>query len=245
MKKFSIYEETLNWCKKNNIRHLAEKVSASTNDSAKNEALQPNDPSSANDDLKLYITDRQTAGRGRSKNSWQNTEPGHSLMCSWSYLCKLNPQAVTGPIVGLALYTALSKIFSLKKLSIKPPNDIYLEDKKILGILVETVSFAGSSRLIIGFGLNVFSSPAEIKTAGHLSQKTTITPGNWHSWLSETNELLLEAARAAQATHLTETQRKNLLSAMNAHPLLSTPYQSISPFGDLVKNNETISWRNL
>lgn len=239
MEHISIFDETVNWCKKNNILYRAERTTTSTNDLAKDEAFK------LKDNFKLYIADQQTLGRGRSTNLWHNTSPGHSLMCSWSYLCKMNPQAITGPTVGLALYTSLSKIFSLKELSIKPPNDIYLVDKKILGILVETISSIEVSRLIIGFGLNVFSHPSDLRAAGHLSEKTKITVENWHHWLSQANDNLLEASRSVQATHLTVVQRQNLLTAMNANPLLDSPYQSVSPFGDLAKNDKTISWRDL
>ncbi len=237
--KFSIFEETRRWAHERDVACDAHATVSSTNDLAKTEAFKPIDH------VKLYLTDAQTAGRGRSQNTWLNPAVGDSLMCSWSFRCRQNPQAVTGPLIGLALYQALHKAFTLSQLSIKAPNDIYLGEKKILGILVETVSRGDEARLIIGFGLNVFSHPADLPLAGHLSTGTDLTVVMWHEFMHKVLLHLQEAARAALATHITDAQRETLLAALNANPLLDSQYLSVSPFGDLVQRHHTTSWRNL
>ena len=50
----------------------------------------------------------------------------------------------------------------------KPPNDLYIKDKKIAGILPEILDQGAGRALILGLGLNVFSHPAGIPNAGHL-----------------------------------------------------------------------------
>ena len=46
-----------------------------------------------------------------------------------------------------------------KKIKIKQPNDILIDNKKICGILVESSKYKKNLYLIIGIGLNLISSP--------------------------------------------------------------------------------------
>ena len=238
-KKFSIYSETEKWLKEKDVLHSAAHVTTSTNEKAKEEAFL------VNESPKVYLTDNQISGRGRGKNLWHNSLAGDSLLCTWSLHMQSSPQAITGPLMGLSLYTSLQMAFAIPTLNIKPPNDIYLGNHKLLGLLVENVQSGESSRLIIGVGLNVFSHPQEIQTAGHLSTQVKVTKKKWRIFLESLSNELFEAARASQAQHLTESQRNRLLFALNLHPTLSEKYTSVSPFGDLITRQKSISWRDL
>jgi biotin-[acetyl-CoA-carboxylase] ligase BirA-like protein len=237
--KFSIFQETKDWLKEKNVSFSADEHTTSTNDVAKIEALI------LSDELKVYLADQQAAGRGRHTNTWSNTNSGDALLCTWSFACYQHPQAITGPLFGLAVFTALQKTLRLSGLSIKPPNDLYLSDKKISGILAETIQSGQATRLIVGVGLNVFSSPTSVEIASHLSSKINITRQLWRIFLDELLFQMQEAAHSSQAAHLTETQRDHLLTAVNACPIKRAPYMSVSPFGDLVLKDQTISWRDL
>ena len=46
-----------------------------------------------------------------------------------------------------------------KKIKVKPPNDILIDNKKICGILVESIKYKNKLYLIVGIGLNLQSSP--------------------------------------------------------------------------------------
>ena len=46
-----------------------------------------------------------------------------------------------------------------KKIKIKQPNDILIDNKKICGILVESIKYKKNLYLIVGIGLNLISSP--------------------------------------------------------------------------------------
>lgn len=113
----------------------------------------------------LYIirTDYQTAGRGQAGNGWES-EKGKNLLFSAllryeGLLAK--EQWRLSMLVAVALREAILKVFRDKtlqsdKLSIKWPNDIYYEDKKLVGILIENMlQGAEVGYTIAGVGVNV------------------------------------------------------------------------------------------
>ena len=106
------------------------------------------------DDLTFVRADHQTAGKGRNQRIWQS-EPGENLL--FSLLIK-DPDYF--PLYrSISIITALSIAQVLKKQGIeamiKWPNDVYVEGRKICGILLESVTRKSMECLIIGVGLNV------------------------------------------------------------------------------------------
>ena len=91
----------------------------------------------------------QTAGRGQTGNGWESEE-GKNLLCSillptWKNLFELNI------IVSVAVQRLLGEAFTIKW-----PNDIYWQDKKVAGILIENAIIGNEVRYsIAGIGLNV------------------------------------------------------------------------------------------
>ena len=109
-------------------------------------------------ELVCIYTFNQTMGRGQRGRYWES-EPYKNLCVSFYKLLsnkaskdiffKLNM------IVSLKMIGILKK-YSIPKLSIKWPNDILSENKKIAGILIETSLKNGRlNDFIIGIGLNV------------------------------------------------------------------------------------------
>ena len=104
----------------------------------------------------------QTAGRGQTGNSWES-EKGKNLICS--VLLPPNKNLYFLNIaVSVAIYRVIrsfvferSGLCSLSEaVSIKWPNDIYYEDKKIAGILIENAIIGNEIKYsIAGIGLNV------------------------------------------------------------------------------------------
>lgn len=104
----------------------------------------------------------QTAGRGQRGNSWE-AAPGENL--TFSLLLRPHRldavrQFELSMIVSLAIVESLDSIFaeygSDLKAKVKWPNDIYVGDKKICGILIENkLSGSAIERAIVGIGLNV------------------------------------------------------------------------------------------
>lgn len=100
----------------------------------------------------LAIAKVQTSGRGRRGNKWISTE-GAAL---FSFVLKHDIEIPEEEYMKLPLLVGYSLLYSLKKIEnldykFKWTNDLYLEDKKISGILVEKIK----DNYIIGIGLNV------------------------------------------------------------------------------------------
>lgn len=152
------------WAEKSNVRVEYYKEATSTNDLAKQMDYE-------RFDLVLFATENQTKGRGRGSNTWTNPEKGSSLLSSWSFGMDKAPQPTMTLLLGLGVYRALQQVFGFKNLRLKEPNDIYLGNKKVGGILVEVLSQGNQHRLIIGIGLNVFKKP-ELEIATCLAEHT-------------------------------------------------------------------------
>ena len=108
------------------------------------------------EDMTMVIADSQTAGRGQRGNSWESERGKNLTMTLLHRPAGLHPreQFAISEAVAIAVtdYLADEGI----EASIKWPNDIYVGNKKIAGILIEhsvTSSEIGHSR--IGLGLNV------------------------------------------------------------------------------------------
>ena len=100
----------------------------------------------------LIITDYQKKGRGRRGNKWIST-PGNNL--TFSLILEKNKQYNSGLfsiLSGLAIVKGIQQFTGIK-CSLKWPNDIILNDKKIGGILIETKN--DNPYLVIGIGINV------------------------------------------------------------------------------------------
>lgn len=97
----------------------------------------------------------QSKGKGRLGRTWEANKD-ESLM--FSVLIKdkklLQNASKLSLVAGVAVFKYLEQI-GLKNVSIKWPNDIYVDGKKICGILLESVSHEKVDAAIIGIGLNV------------------------------------------------------------------------------------------
>ena len=119
----------------------------STNDLARDERFRQGD---------VIVAERQTAGRGQRGNRW-SSEAGTNL----TFTMVLEPkeleaenQFYVSRAVTLAVTDMLAR-FGIGA-SVKWPNDIYVDDRKICGILIEH-DLMGSNvvRSIAGIGINV------------------------------------------------------------------------------------------
>jgi len=110
------------------------------------------------------FAEEQTEGRGRLGRPWispKNKNIYFSL--SWHFNKPVSELSGLSLAVGIALIYALKKITPFEKTKIKWPNDILFNDKKLAGILIETVPRKTSCSVIIGIGLNVNLQSDETK----------------------------------------------------------------------------------
>ena len=107
----------------------------------------------------VVVTDCQCAGRGQRGNSWE-AEPGANL--TFSVLLRpegidASTQYAVSEAVALAIVESLDPLVpDTSRLSIKWPNDIYYDNMKICGILIEnTLTGMAVGRSIAGIGINI------------------------------------------------------------------------------------------
>jgi BirA family transcriptional regulator, biotin operon repressor / biotin---[acetyl-CoA-carboxylase] ligase len=102
--------------------------------------------------------DEQTAGRGYGENRWES-EAGKNLTFSLVikplYIHPANQFAIT-QLVSVALQKTIKNITGRNDIRIKWPNDLYVGNKKLAGILIQNIIKGDEIDLsIIGIGLNV------------------------------------------------------------------------------------------
>jgi len=106
----------------------------------------------------VVVAEEQTYGKGTGNSRWESEQDKNltfSLILSPKHI-RAQQQFLLTQIVSLSLHKCLSKELSKEKIRIKWPNDIYVGDKKIAGILIQNLIKASEiSHCIIGIGLNV------------------------------------------------------------------------------------------
>jgi BirA family biotin operon repressor/biotin-[acetyl-CoA-carboxylase] ligase len=106
----------------------------------------------------LLLAEEQTAGRGRLGRGWQS-EAGSSLTFS------LGLALAPADWSGLSLAVGVSLAESLHpRVQLKWPNDLWVDGRKLAGILVETASFGAAEAeryAVVGVGINVAPRAAD------------------------------------------------------------------------------------
>ncbi|MEY8620294.1 biotin--[acetyl-CoA-carboxylase] ligase [Staphylococcus xylosus] len=125
-----------------------------------------------NTDTFLILSDEQTKGKGRFNRPWLSTR-GKGLWMS----VVLRPNVPFDMITKFNLFMALGirdaiQAFSEAPVSVKWPNDIYINNKKVCGFLTEMVANSdGIEAVICGIGINMNQTQTDFE--GELSQKAT------------------------------------------------------------------------
>ena len=100
----------------------------------------------------IVAAKNQTSGRGRRGNTWSSSEG----MALFSFLLKTENKLDILEYTKLPLIAGISTLVALKKIkdgayNFKWTNDVFLDNKKLCGILIEKVQ----ENFIIGIGINV------------------------------------------------------------------------------------------
>ena len=112
------------------------------------------------DDLTVVVSKHQTQGRGRNGNIWSNKP---SLNLAFSIYKRfsdfeIDKKFMLNVISSISVYETLKK-YNLFDMTIKWPNDIMTEDKKISGILIENnIRGKKIKHSVIGIGININQS---------------------------------------------------------------------------------------
>lgn len=110
------------------------------------------------------ISECQLAGRGRRGRTWVSPFASHLYFSLyWRFDSGIERVSGLSLLVGIAVVNTLEKM-GLKGASLKWPNDIYYQGKKLAGILIELHAQATEAcHCIIGIGINVRMSPEQAK----------------------------------------------------------------------------------
>ena len=105
----------------------------------------------------LIVAKKQTKGRGRYGNKWIYLKNNLFMSVFFNLNNNIGLKKLTYiscKIVKISLLKLLNK-----KIMIKRPNDLLIDNKKICGILQEIVFFKKKKFVIIGIGINIDRSP--------------------------------------------------------------------------------------
>jgi len=111
------------------------------------------------------VASEQTAGRGRLERQWISPKDAGLY---FSVVLRPRIHQSSWPLIALAaalaVHDALLEAYSLKT-DVKWPNDILSNNRKLCGILAETVETTIGRALVLGIGINLTSSafPAEVQ----------------------------------------------------------------------------------
>jgi BirA family biotin operon repressor/biotin-[acetyl-CoA-carboxylase] ligase len=186
----------------------------STNSLAQQLAQQSSTP-----DGSVVITDNQTAGRGQRGNTWEALQ---GLNFTFSILVKptfLSPtdQFYLNIAVALGIFNYLKQKTD-RHVTIKWPNDILIERKKICGILIEnTLQGTLIHHSVLGIGLNMNQQSFSNEKATSLK----MISGQDYILAFELDELLLHIER-----------QYLLLRQGNSQQLLKSYYEHLFGMGE-------------
>lgn len=171
---------THQWLSKNQFASHYFTNTTSTNLLAKEAAMGEESAAS------FYVAETQSAGRGQGQNKWFNSEVGTNLLMTCSLRSQTPPQPELCLTFGEHLHAACLKAWPSLNWRVKPPNDLYLSDRKVAGILLESVSQGSQFRLLFGLGFNVLNFPKDTQLAAtcvqeHLSEP--LTKEVWEAFL--------------------------------------------------------------
>lgn len=128
----------------------------------------------------LFVANMQTAGRGRSGHSFYSPE-NSGVYFSYVFTPSKGIQAATHATTKAAVCVckAISDLYGLEP-SIKWVNDVYINDRKVCGILSEAITGGGLDQgsVVVGIGINISTQdfPEDImSTAGAISDSNTVS----------------------------------------------------------------------
>ncbi|AVJ15879.1 bifunctional biotin--[acetyl-CoA-carboxylase] ligase/biotin operon repressor BirA [Serratia rhizosphaerae] len=102
------------------------------------------------------VAEYQQAGRGRRGRQWVSPF-GANLYLSMFWRLEQGPAAAIGLslVIGIVMTEVLQRL-GAEKVRVKWPNDLYLNDRKLAGILVELTGKTGdAAQIVIGAGINL------------------------------------------------------------------------------------------
>lgn len=235
----SINLKTHQWAEEKQLTSFYFPEITSTNDVAKKEFA------STGKEFALYVADHQTDGRGRGSNTWQNMSGGETLLSTWCFRLDTGPQPILTPLLGLALYESLYVFDSSLPLRLKAPNDLYLGDGKLSGLLVEVEQKGNESLIFVGLGLNATAAPKVDLPTSCLKDKAPGFEAQWPEFCKFLYNQFLIAIEKGVESEINSDDCEDLLEALNAGLPDDQQYTKVSPRCDLHTASGVTAWSDL
>jgi BirA family transcriptional regulator, biotin operon repressor / biotin---[acetyl-CoA-carboxylase] ligase len=103
----------------------------------------------------FVIAEKQTKGKGRSGKTWDTIgEEQFIFSAKFSFIDFDFPLSLIPLFSASAVLISLNTIFPQRNFQLKWPNDIFLNLKKLSGILVESSQIQNTLEVILGIGIN-------------------------------------------------------------------------------------------
>ena len=106
----------------------------------------------------MIISDIQDSGRGQYGKKWISYK-GNLFVSFFFILNNLKISIKQLTKINCLLVKKLLSKYCKKKITLKKPNDLLIEKKKICGILQETLNKLDQKYLIVGIGINLIKNP--------------------------------------------------------------------------------------
>lgn len=137
------------------------------------------------DAITCVYADEQTAGYGRFHRPWLSSK---NLNLQATFCFRLPLKTAHLPSLAIVMAYSMASILLSEGLSprIKWPNDVQLSDKKISGVLCETIFEKDHIRIFLGVGLNVNMEKKDLDAIDQPA--TSLKEETKKSW--DRNELL-------------------------------------------------------
>ncbi|MCB1230240.1 MAG: biotin--[acetyl-CoA-carboxylase] ligase [Verrucomicrobiae bacterium] len=209
----------------------------------------------------VIFAESQSAGRGRRGDTWVSP-PGVNLLFS----ILLRPHTTVGTwtriphLAGLAVCRALESSFpTLPRPMLKWPNDIYLDDRKLAGILVESRACKDQApAAVLGIGLNVNllpeQLPDEIRTlattlrshTGHLIERNALAAAILAEWSAlYPAELITDFAIIREELRRRAWLKGRKITVVSGNRQISGNAIDVGPEGELVVETESGALENI
>lgn len=151
----------------------------------------------------VVYTQSQTQGKGQGNNRWES-EPGKNLTATivlYPTFLKPEHQFMLTKVVSLSVCSLLDNYMLPYRPMIKWPNDIYVNQNKVAGILINNeISGNTITQSIAGLGLNINQESFSVNAPGAISLKMLTgnefdlhkTLTEWHSSMEQWYKKLLK-----------------------------------------------------
>jgi BirA family biotin operon repressor/biotin-[acetyl-CoA-carboxylase] ligase len=105
------------------------------------------------------IARRQTAGRGRRGRAWASLND--NLLATLLFITKQPPAqiALLGFATGVAIAETLAAVIGSGRVTLKWPNDVFIDGAKAAGIMLDSGPSADATWVALAFGVNLAAAP--------------------------------------------------------------------------------------